>query len=721
MHATGTLLEDLAVVLCVAAVTTILFRRLGQPAVLGYLLAGLVVGPSIPIPLFADHDRMHVLSELGVILVMFSIGLHFSVAKLVKVIPLTGVIAVVQISAMISLGYVAGQALGWTSIESIFAGSMICISSTMLLARVFAEQNVKGDLFDLVFGVLVLQDVAAILLIAFLTTVASGGDVGGEQVALTAGRLAGFLVGTVVIGFLVVPRLIRAVAKLGSSETLLVTSIGLCFALSLLAAEVGYSVALGAFLAGSLIAESDLGHEIDELIRPVRDMFAAIFFVAIGMLVDPQAIVDHWGAVLVFTGVVLVGQSAAVAIGALLAGQDVRLSIQAGLSLAQIGEFGFIIAGIGVAGGVTGSFLLPVAVAVAVLTTFLTPLAVRHSRRLALSLDRRLPRGMQTFISLYASWLDALRSGWRRPGVLAPFRRLLWLLLLDAAMIAAIIIVTSTQRHHLTAWLLERVEVSAEVIEWSVLGLAALACVPFLIGLFRCVRALGIRLAAAALPEATDGKLDLAAAPRRVLIVTLQLVLAVLVGAPLVALTQPFIPAPYGIVLLIAAVAALAVTLWRSASDLAEHVKAGAHVVLEVIKRQASDRSVEQPVLGLTARKRAELDLAELDLAPAQQVLPGLGPITAVRLAPGSPVVGVKLAELELHGRTGAFVIAVAAHDEDREAAPAVAVHRILQVGDVIALAGSHAAIEAAERLLANGPARPSAGPNPDIDPKPTS
>ena len=287
-------LVALSIVLGVAAVTTVLFQRLRQPVVLGYILAGFIIGPNVPVPLVADRQVIQTLSELGVILLMFSLGLEFSLGKLVRLGPSAGLTALLQSSLMIWLGFVTGRLFGWSTIESLFVGAIIAISSTTIIAKAFDEQRVQGSLRELVVGVLIIEDLIAILLMATLTAIASGAGLSAAEMALTTGRLLLFLLGLVAIGLLVVPRTVRAIQRLGRPETTLVASVGFCFAIALLAHEFGYSVALGAFIAGSLIAESGQQQEIEHLVAPVRDLFAAIFFVSVGVLIDPALIARHW-------------------------------------------------------------------------------------------------------------------------------------------------------------------------------------------------------------------------------------------------------------------------------------------------------------------------------------------------------------------------------------------------------------------------------------------
>ena len=404
-------LTALTIVLGVAGVTTVVFQRLKQPVVLGYILAGLVIGPHVPIPVDASPWVVHTLSELGVILLMFGLGLEFTLNKLFRAAPTAGITALLQCSLMIWLGYLATQLLGWTPMESIFAGAVIAISSTTIIAKAFDEQGIKGNLREFVVAVLIVEDLVAVLLMAILTGVTTGAGVSATELAETIAKLAGFLIGLLAVGLLVVPRVMRAVVSLGRAETTMVASIGICFGISLLAYEFGYSVAMGAFVAGMLVAESGKAAEIEPLVHPVRDIFAAVFFVAVGMLIEPAEIAKHWLAIVVLTVLVVVGKIASVSFGAFMTGKGTRTSIAAGMSLAQIGEFSFIIAGLGLSLGAIGSHVYPVAVAVSAITTLLTPALIkRSSGRFASFVDRKLPKRLQTFVALYESWIDKFRT-----------------------------------------------------------------------------------------------------------------------------------------------------------------------------------------------------------------------------------------------------------------------------------------------------------------------
>lgn len=657
MASADELLKVLAIVLGVAGITTIVFQRLHQPVVLGYILAGLIVGPHVTTGIVADPATVHTLSELGVILLMFSLGLEFRIGKLVAVIPKAGLAAVVEWSIMVWLGFMVGRAFGWTTKEAIFTGAMIAISSTTIVAKAFDEQKVSGSLRQLVVGILIVEDLLAVLMMAILTAISTTGF-GAETFALATGKLAAFLAGTTIVGILVIPRLMRLVIKLGRPETTVVASVGVCFAVALLAHELGYSVALGAFIAGSLVAESGHAHEISEKIVPVRDVFAAIFFVSVGMSIDPSTVATYWLPILVITAVVIGGKLCGVSLGSFLAGNGIRTSVRAGMSLTQIGEFSFIIAGLGLSLNATGNFLYPVAIAVSAITTLTTPWLIRGAGPFATWIDHKLPHRLQTFASLYGTWLERLRAT-KTSGT----RRQIRLLVLDAALLIAIIIGGS-----FAVAPVANLGLTPRMAELAVIAGALALSFPFLIGIFRTSRAIGRNLALAALPTAA---LDLATAPRRALVVTLQLAIVLVVGLPILTVTQPFValwPLPF---VFAALIAVLAVILWRNANELEGHVKAGAQVLVEALATHSFDE--------------------------VHALVPGIGEPVPVTLEAQSAAVGKTLAQLDLRGLTGGSVLAISRADGGVIVPTAT---EVLRAGDVLALAGTTEAIEAARSLL---------------------
>jgi CPA2 family monovalent cation:H+ antiporter-2 len=698
MHDAHEFLTTLAVVLSVAALTTVVFQRLRQPVVFGYLFAGMIIGPHVPIPIVADVAIVQTLAETGVILLLFSLGLEFSLRKLIRVGPRAGIVAVVQGALMIWLGYALGRGFGWTKIESFYAGSIIAISSTTIIAKAFQEQRVKGRFTELVLGVLIIEDLIAIFLLTVLTALSAGTGVSAGSLAVTGMRLVMFLAGLIVVGLLVIPRTVRAIVRMNRPETTLIASMGICFAAALLAYSFGYSVALGAFIAGSLVAESGEEQRVAHLIEPVRDVFAAIFFVAVGMLIDPELVAQYWVPVVVFTIAVIVGQVVIVTISAFLTGHGTRTSLQAGMSLAQIGEFSFIIAGIGISTGATRDFLYPLAVAVSAITTLTTPWLIRAAPEAASFVDSKLPRPIQTFVTLYGSWIERMResraSRAQRPRV----RRLVGLLVLDVVVIALLLIGAALEVTRVSSLLAGPTALSIEAARLIVIaGMVAIA-IPLLIGFFRTARQLGNLLAHEALPAVEKG-VDFAAAPRRALVVTLQLTVVIVAVVFLVAVTKPFFPRMGSTVVVGVGLAVLllvlGVTFWRTATDLYGHARAGAEVIVAVLAQQMAT----EPASG-TERKPPSLDTVG-------RILPGLGDPVSLRIEPGSALEGQTLAGANLRGVTGATVLAIVRGDE-QVLMPSG--QETLREGDVLAVVGSHEAVESARSLFATSAPAPDQG-----------
>ncbi|MEZ4366370.1 MAG: cation:proton antiporter [Kofleriaceae bacterium] len=642
---------------------------------------------------------------------MFSLGLEFSLRKLLRVGPTAGITALLECSVMVSTGYLIGSALGWTRLESIFAGAIIAISSTTIIARAFAEYAVAGRLRELVVGILVVEDLIAILLMAVLTAIASGHGLSAGSLAATVGQLGAFLAGVVVVGLLVVPPAMRAIVKLGRRETTLVASVGLCFAVALLAQELGYSVALGAFLAGSLVAESGVEAEVEHLIEPVRDVFAAIFFVAVGMLIDPQLIAEHWVAVVALAAAVLVGKVVAVSLGAFITGNGIPTSVRAGMSLAQIGEFSFIIAGLGTSLAAVGAHLYPIAVAVSAITTLTTPWFIRGSLPVARWVDRRLPAPLQTFAALYASWIERLRATAPEASVRRDSRRLVIAMVIDAAALIAIVIGTSLAYRPVREALSEALGLSAYASTAVVFAGVGLLSLPFLLGLVGLARRLGNTLATAALPAARPDGVDLSAAPRRAMIIVIELAVLALVGVPIVASTLPFVPRGGSAALLVILLGVLAVVFWRRANDLQGHVRAGAEVIIEALGNQIRRGAAVDAGGGGAAR--GPEPTAEEELAQLAGLLPGLGDPSVHRLAPDAHAVGQTLASLNLRGATGATVLAIG---RPARGAFVPGPTEILAAADLLALAGSHDAVTRAKALLDGGPTAPALDAEADDD-----
>ena len=373
------LVRDLAVILVSAGVFTIISKALKQPLVLGYILAGFLVGPHISwFPGITSEETVHQWSEIGIIFLMFGLGLEFSFKKLLKVGSSALVTAGSKFLGVFVLGFVAAQAMGWTAMESIFLGGLLSMSSTMVVLKSYEDMKLKDKPWaGMVFGTLVVEDLIAILLMVLLSTMAVSNRFAGGEMLFNLGKLAFFLILWFLVGIYVIPTLLGRARRFLSDEILLIVSIGLCFGMVALAETVGFSSALGAFVMGSILAETIESEHIERLVAPIKDLFGAVFFVSVGMMVAPAAIAEHWLPILVITLLVMLSHILFAGAGILMTGGGLQNAVNTGFSLAQLGEFGFIIAGVGVSLGVMRDFIYPVIIAVSVVTTFTTPYMIK--------------------------------------------------------------------------------------------------------------------------------------------------------------------------------------------------------------------------------------------------------------------------------------------------------------------------------------------------------
>ncbi len=425
------LVHDLAVVMLVAGATTILCHMLKQPVVLGYILAGFIIGPNTPIPMVHEEATIRGLGDIGVVLLMFSLGLEFSLRKLTKVGMAAFIAALLEITMMFWLGFEMGRIFKWETMDCVFLGAMISISSTTIIVKALAELGKSKEGFaEIIFGILVIEDILAIIILALLSGFARTGEVHADQVGIEICKLAVFFVMVLVIGFIGVPRLFEFLSRFKNNEVILVTALGLCFGIALIATMQGYSVALGAFLIGAVIAEARQIHLIEKLVAPVRDMFSAIFFVTIGMLIVPHLLVEFMWPILILSLLVIFGKVATCSLGVFIGGRDLRTALCVGMGLAQIGEFSFIIATLGEQLNKTSNFLYPIAVAVSVLTTLATPYLIKSTDRAITLIDRIAPRPLMQAFAVYTTWVGTLGQAMPSPLVLL-VRRMGWQLLIN--------------------------------------------------------------------------------------------------------------------------------------------------------------------------------------------------------------------------------------------------------------------------------------------------
>jgi len=395
------LINDLAYILVSAGIVTIVFKRLKQPLVLGYIVAGFLVSPHMPYTAsVVDTENVHLWADIGVMFLLFSLGLDFSFKKILKMgaSPIISTISIIFCMSM--LGIVVGHGFGWSRMDCIFLGGMLAMSSTTIIYKAFDDLGLRQQQFaSMVMSVLILEDILAIVMMVMLSAIASGNNPDGEQMLGSVVKIGFFLVLWLVVGIFAIPAFLRKVRSIVNDEVLLIVALGLCCAMAVFSTKVGFSSAFGAFIMGSILAETVEAEHIEHLVEPVKNLFGAIFFVSVGMLVNPQILVDYALPILTLVLTILIGQSVLGTVSFMLGGESLRSAMRCGFSMAQIGEFSFIIASLGLSLGVIGDFLYPVVVAVSVITTFLTPYMIRLAVPAYGALEKRLPGKLITLLN----------------------------------------------------------------------------------------------------------------------------------------------------------------------------------------------------------------------------------------------------------------------------------------------------------------------------------
>lgn len=398
------LVKDLALILMVAGIVTIIFKKLKQPLVLGYIVAGFLVSPHMPYTMSViDESDIKTWADIGVIFTLFSLGLDFSFKKIVKMGASPIIATVVIVFSMMMLGISVGHGFGWSKMDCIFLGGMLAMSSTTIIYKAFDDMGLRQQKFaGMVMSVLILEDILAIVMMVMLSAIAGGSNPDGEQMLGSIVKIGFFLVLWFIVGIFAIPWFLRSVRKLVNNETLLIVALGLCCGMAVLSTKVGFSSAFGAFVMGSILAETVEAEKIIKLVEPVKNLFGAIFFVSVGMLVDPKILVEYALPILALVCTILVGQAILGTLGFMLGGESLKSAMRCGFSMSQIGEFSFIIASLGLSLGVISNFLYPVVVAVSVITTFLTPYMIRLATPTYLVMERHLPDKLINVLNHFA-------------------------------------------------------------------------------------------------------------------------------------------------------------------------------------------------------------------------------------------------------------------------------------------------------------------------------
>ena len=622
-------------VMIVAGLVTVLFHRLKQPVVLGYIIAGVIIGPhTAPFPLIQGQEAIDTLAELGVVFLMFSLGLEFNLRKLKKVGVTALIAAALEILLMLWVGYEVGQLFGWSRMNSIFLGAMLSISSTTIIVKALGELGKSKEQFaHLIFGILIVEDILAIVMIALLSGIAMSGSLQAIAVLGTIARLGIFLVVTLVAGLLTVPRLLGYVGKFKSNEMLLITVLALCFGVSLLAVKLEYSVALGAFVIGAVIAESREIGRIELLMQPLRDMFSAVFFVAIGLLIQPSMLVKYWLPIVVITIAVVAGKVLTCSFGAFVTGNDRRTSLRVGMGLAQIGEFSFIIAALGLTLKVTGDFLYPVAVTVSALTTLLTPYLIRSSDAVVTWFDHVAPRSVATSADVYTRWVGALGQHRSNQTAGKLMRKWSWQIVLNMVLTAGVFIVAVFLRERHPAWI-GRLPIAHQWLDAALWAAALLISMPLLIANFRKLQALSMLVGEASVQRIVD--FSLRSNVQRIVTRSVLIAGTIALAIMLLLLSSTLLPSGKALLVLIFLVAGITALLWRSFIRIYSKAQVSLRETLEALPTpREDDRS--SPLAGLLAKSE----------------------LASVAIAPQSPACGRLIRELALRTETGASIVGI--------------------------------------------------------------
>jgi CPA2 family monovalent cation:H+ antiporter-2 len=663
-------LQDLAIVMIAAGLVTLVFHKLRQPVVLGYLLAGFLIGPHMaPFPLIQNEQSIRTLSELGVIFIIFSVGMQFSLRTLKQVGSTAFIAALLEVLVMFWIGYQLGVWFGWGKMDSVFLGAMLSITSTTIIAKTLTELGLlKARFTSLIVGISIIEDILGIAIIGLLSGVAVTGSWELADVGMAAGRVSIFIVVVLVAGLIVVPPLLHRVAQFKSDEMLLVTVVGLCFGVSLAAVKLGFSLALGAFLIGTVVGEAREIGKIKVLTEPVRDMFSAVFFVATGMLINPTYLQAYWLPILLIAVAVIVGKATAFSFGTFLAGHDTRTALRVGSSMVPIGELSFIIAALGDQLKVTSDFLYPIAVGVAAITMPVSPLLIKNSDRIVGWFDRVAPKSFVAYLELYSRWVERLRTARGKPGRVL-LRKWLFQMALNVALVTGVFIAAAYLSRYVEEWLpnVPRWIGGAKGLAWLA---AALLGLPGMIAVLRKLDAFAMLFAEMSVSRERAGTNT--AAIRNVVSRTVFIAGILGLGLWVLAVSAPFLTTLSALSVLLVIVGIVAGLFWKFFISV--------HARAQVALRESLAENPPTPIQEL----------------PLTTVLKGAR-LETIILPQNCAASGKLIRELELRTRTGASIVGI-------ERATATIINpspeEELQAGDTLFLLGTTEQLGKAREMM---------------------
>lgn len=635
------ILKDLALVLGVAAITSTIFYKLRLPTILGYLLAGLIIGPYIPIPIFADPLRVEVLSELGVILVMFSIGLEFNLKRFFQILPSSGITAALEISFMFIAGFCLGYLFDWNTSQSIFLGGALSISSsTMIVSKIFEDKPPSHSIKEHVLGILIIQDLIAVLILTILGTYSISKNLSFESINVTISKLFFTLLFIIAIGLFIVPRYIRYIEKINNTEVLIISSTGICFVLALFVQNLGFSVALGAFLAGLLISESGVSSQVTKVSKPLKDVFVAIFFVSIGMSVDPFNAIKSLPIALIVATLVITLQFFIVFLGSALSGSGLSRSIISALSLGQIGEFSFIIAAIGLSTQMVNHEFQAIIVTAGCFTTLASPILWKNSEIITTNFSKIFPSSLRVSFGLYEAWFQKMKENPTSLGLLFGIpKKSILILILDS------ILLISIPPFLLKFFpdFIENIGISKDTYLSYIVTFIFIAVIllPVIYGFSKLSSSIILKLSEVIFPISIS-KSESSHTGEILFKKSVWTILCLTVSFPMLALLSPFLNIYLFAIIIIGTFFALIFRLWTTAGKVYFDSEGGSGRLVSALKKQTYNPSIKE----LKSPNIPGLDNLELLEVSNENVL------------------GKSLLELNIRNLTGATVVSISRGDK---------------------------------------------------------
>ncbi|MCK9316218.1 MAG: cation:proton antiporter [Verrucomicrobia bacterium] len=483
MESNISFITDFALVMLVASIAMLVFHRFRQPVILGYIATGFLLGPHTPsiLGLGLKHkENLESMSEIAIVLLLFSLGLEFNVRRIRQVGMSSTIAAISEIVMMFATGCIVGRLFGWKFMDCLFMGAILATSSTMVISKTLADLKMLKERFSgIIIGITVVEDIVCISLMAILASIAMTGSFAMSELTGTLGRLGLFFVLALIFGLLLVPRLMNYVERSGKTELILIVSLGLCFGMALLAERLGYSTALGAFIMGALIAETHIIHKVERAIQPIKDMFSGIFFVVIGTMIDPHALLEYWVEIVVLFFTVIIFKTLACTLGALTTGNSFPTSLKVGLGMSNVGEVSFIILALGLSLGVLDAWLYPIGVTVAISTMMVTPFIFNRSEGILRVVNRLIPRSIMQTIGVYSGWYQQ-RGPSQRDISTELARKFLIKNMVNLTIVTAVLIIAAVSNHGITNYL-SNYSIAQPLFQNIAWLLAFVFCVPFLL------------------------------------------------------------------------------------------------------------------------------------------------------------------------------------------------------------------------------------------------